>query len=431
MASATFKSLPVPIAQLSLAAVLKCGQSFRWSILTPDDLVTGTTFDSVEYRFCLKDRVVCLRQSSDTLYYRSAFPDPLPSSDILLQRDNETLLWLRDYFQLKLDLVVLYKQWAAKDKVFASFQSRFEGIRILRQDPWENLISFICSSNNNISRISKMVQNLCIHYSPPLLSLSHPFKPSEMMEYHPFPPPSALATPAVGLHLRSLGFGYRANFIQRTAEMLVDTHGSTLGAESRESSELWLQKLRLSTTSEAREELLKFVGVGRKVADCVLLMSLDKAEVVPVDTHVYQIAVKHYGLKSSKGKANMTPKLYDELSSKFFKIWGEHAGWAHTILFTADLKSFANYGLPNPSSSSSAMNSPSPTKKRKAVALLDTNGEIPTPESLTPVSSQMCKVEAKLELVDVALSNTLHAFPKTGELNMVERVKRRKRGMRS
>ena len=100
-----------------------------------------------------------------------------------------------------------------------------------------------------------------------------------MNTYHPFPPPSALCGSGIGLELRSLGFGYRANYIQRTAQMLVDTHG--LGTplpqnNFREASEIWLGQLRNLGTRAAREELLKFVGVGRKVADCILLMSLDK-----------------------------------------------------------------------------------------------------------------------------------------------------------
>lgn len=143
---------------------------------------------------------------------------------------------------------------------------------------------FICSSNNNISRISKMVNSLCRYYSQPLVFLAPP--PSSegsvgdqvTQSYHPFPPPSALAAPEVSSVLRSLGFGYRAEFIQRTAEMLVTSHGSKIAQGSCEASEAWLMTLRDVNTSEAREELLKFVGVGRKVADCILLMSLDKVQ---------------------------------------------------------------------------------------------------------------------------------------------------------
>jgi len=106
----------------------------------------------------------------------------------------------------------------------------------------------------------------------------HPFNPTEVLTYHPFPPPSALAVPGVALQLRSLGFGYRADYIQRTAQMLVETHvGHALSdPDSSVDPEIWLRQLRESTTAEAREELLKFIGVGRKVADCILLMSLDK-----------------------------------------------------------------------------------------------------------------------------------------------------------
>lgn len=130
----------IPQQQLTLAAVLKCGQSFRWSILPlPQDDTTGTH----EYRLCLRDRVVCLRQSLDTLYYRAEYPDLQPTSPQLAIRDAETLSWLKDYFQLDIDLVQLYDQWAARDKVFARFRDRFSGIRILRQDPWENVVSYV------------------------------------------------------------------------------------------------------------------------------------------------------------------------------------------------------------------------------------------------------------------------------------------------
>jgi len=167
----------------------------------------------------------------------------------------------------------------------------------------------------------------------------HIVTPTETVEteaYHPFPPPSVLAAPEVASTLRDLGFGYRANFIQKTAKMLVDEHGiSDCSKHPEEPAERWLAGLRDLSTDEARTGLLKLMGVGRKVADCVLLMSLDKREVVPVDTHVHQIAHKHYGVRMSSpakgGKVTMTPKLYDEVSTKLAEVWGEYAGWAHSV----------------------------------------------------------------------------------------------------
>ncbi|PBK78309.1 DNA glycosylase [Armillaria solidipes] len=379
---AGFQALPLPLIQLSLAAVLKCGQSFRWSILplpTPSD----STIPAQEYRLCLRDRVVCLRQSQTALFYRSAFPDPQPSPTQLQLREAETLLWLNDYFQLDIDLSKLYDEWAARDTVFSGVKERFGGIRMLRQDPWENLISFICSSNNNISRITKMVQSLCKQYSPALLSLLDP-SGHETHTYHPFPPPSVLAAPSVTATLRSLGFGYRAGYIQKTAQILVDAHGTT--EAGREPSELWLESLRGLATADARAELLKLMGVGRKVADCILLMSLDKKEVIPVDTHVHQIAIKHYGFKGSlKGKSPMTPKLYEDVNSKLVNVWGDYAGWAHSVLFTSDLKSFASYGVQDPTPSSPAKGS----KRSRVESVLPTPPTTPLPSPLKRKASSV------------------------------------------
>lgn len=140
-----FQALPLPLAQLSLAAVLKCGQSFRWSI---HPLVLSPTPDPAtpthEYRICLRDRVVCLRQSSDTLYWKHVSP-PVVGTHITVEKEKEaeTLAWLRDYFQLDIDLLKLYDDWSERDPVFARLRARFEGIRMLRQDPWENLVSCV------------------------------------------------------------------------------------------------------------------------------------------------------------------------------------------------------------------------------------------------------------------------------------------------
>ena len=141
---AGFYALPLPIMQLSLAAVLKCGQSFRWSVLElPSDSAAPACHLPHEYRLCLKDRVVCLRQSTEHLFYRSVFPQATLTDTASKLKDAETLLWLRDYFQLDVDLMKLYREWAERDQVFLKLQDRFAGIRMLRQDPWENLVSYV------------------------------------------------------------------------------------------------------------------------------------------------------------------------------------------------------------------------------------------------------------------------------------------------
>lgn len=118
-----------------------------------------------------------------------------------------------------------------------------------------------------------MVQSLCTEFSPPLVTCTPPAASNEEspeVTYHAFPPPYKLAHPDVAPRLRKLGFGYRAEYIQRTAQLLCEEYQDPLA---------FLGSLRKVDVEEARVQLLKLHGVGPKVADCVLLMSLDKAGV--------------------------------------------------------------------------------------------------------------------------------------------------------
>jgi N-glycosylase/DNA lyase len=130
-----FKGVPLSISQLRLSIVLKCGQSFRWQKLEDPQLPDPA---SIEWRLALQDRVVCLRQTPEILYYRAAFR---PDSGIeRMETQDSTLAWLRDYFQLDVDLVEVFSR--VDDPIFQRAVRRFDGgIRMLRQDPWENLVS--------------------------------------------------------------------------------------------------------------------------------------------------------------------------------------------------------------------------------------------------------------------------------------------------
>merc|ERR1719320_712287 len=160
---------------------------------------------------------------------------------------------------------------------------------MLRQDPVENIFAFICSSNNNIQRISGMVENMCTKYGKPVATVVTP-EGDEGSEpgskcYYAFPEIEALVEcgPTLESDLRGLGFGYRAGYIAKTAQQLKDLGGRT-----------YLETVRGMPYSEAKSELLKLSGVGPKVADCILLMSLDQPSSVPVDTHMFQIAADKY-----------------------------------------------------------------------------------------------------------------------------------------
>lgn len=176
--------------------------------------------------------------------------------------------------------------------------------------------------------------------------------------FHDFPSPEALKGDDVESRLRALGFGYRAKYIAQTARAVADerppewldslSNPSNPNLRPNPASKSEDEPQRLGDYKEAREQLLSLAGVGPKVADCVCLMGLGWGEAVPVDTHVWNIARRDYGFGKKggggggKGQATtMSRALYDAVGDHFRELWGEYAGWAHSVLFTADLKAFA------------------------------------------------------------------------------------------
>ncbi|KAL2014552.1 hypothetical protein VTN00DRAFT_2077 [Thermoascus crustaceus] len=363
-----WRKLPVSLSELCINTTLRCGQSFRWQKLPDDD----------EWRCVLRGRILSLKQDPTHLYYRAYFP-PKPSSsseaqaaaalptppssnapsraeskaasDSADQSNNnndalldETLSLIKHYFNLSSNLTQLYSEWSAVDPNFKMRAPQFTGIRILCQDAWEALIAFICSSNNNIARISQMVEKLCVNYGPHIGTV-------DGRAYHDFPTPAALAVEGVEARLRGLGFGYRAKYIYQTAVMV-----------EKEREKGWLDSLRNPESPafgvepapggemrpegrqgyrEAHEKLLELQGVGPKVADCVCLMGLGWGEAVPVDTHVWQIAQRDYKFGKG-GNKTLNKATYDAVGNHFRKLWGKEAGWAHSVLFTADLRAFSD-----------------------------------------------------------------------------------------
>lgn len=188
------------------------------------------------------------------------------------------------------------------------------------------------------------MEKLCTHYGPLLGHLDS--KP-----YHDIPPASALTSPKVEAHLRTLGFGYRAKYLHQTAVMVSQQHdpgwldslrnpeAPLLGVESSDAGEM-LPGGR-EGYRRAHGELLALQGVGPKVADCVCLMGLGWGDAVPVDTHVWQIAQRDYKFGRGRKEISLTKATYDAVGDKFRGLWGKEAGWAHSVLFAADLRAFS------------------------------------------------------------------------------------------
>lgn len=208
------------------------------------------------------------------------------------------------------------------------------GMRVLRQDPLECLLSFICSSNNNVARIAGMIGRLREEFGSPMAVGAAGIGRDTPLRLFSFPTLEQLSA-ASEERLRELGFGYRAKFVTKTVSKLrSEEFGGTA----------WLERLRglpqsAENVKSVRTELQRLDGVGPKVADCVALFALDRRGAIPVDTHVWQIACRDFDRQLLDAKS-LTPAVYDRVGDLFRERYGEYAGWAHCLLFAAELPLF-------------------------------------------------------------------------------------------
>ena len=177
------------------------------------------------------------------------------------------------YFDLEGDYGSYIDSINPKDTYLQNAASLGWGIRILRQDLWEMIVSFLISQQNNIARIRRCIENLCETYGERKIT-------AEGKTYFAFPRPEALANlPEDGL--KECNLGYRSKYVVRTARSIV-------------SGEIKLECIEKMNYAKAKEELLKLFGVGEKVADCICLFALHHLESFPVDTHINQALAAHY-----------------------------------------------------------------------------------------------------------------------------------------
>ena len=277
---------------------------------------------------------VALRNCGQTAHFAGLLPSASPAADEAV---------LRDYLQLEPSLAELYRDWAEGCGRMRKIARSLPGVRVLRQDPFECLVSFVCSSNNNVKRIRLILDRIRRRYGSYLCSLRReqgewqvlrecpepsalPEDPDEVIHLYSFPDAATLAA-ASEEELRALGAGYRARYITGTAKMLL----------SRPKD--WLLDLRQADRRLVQSQLLQLPGVGRKVADCVALFALDQTEAVPVDTHVWDIALRDYDA-SLRSRKSLTPAVYEAVGDVFRARFPRHTGWAHSVLFAAELPEF-------------------------------------------------------------------------------------------
>jgi len=209
--------------------------------------------------------------------------------------------YFANFFDLDYDYAKAKKE-LSKNKLMANSISHGEGIRIAKADKFEIIIEFIISANNNIKRIKKIVENLC---------MVGKLKEDEFGSYHAFPTPEELAMQSDDWYA-SLGAGYRAPYIKETAEFISKTDLTEIGKLSSEELYKWILSLK---------------GVGPKVASCILLFGFGRKEYFPVDTWLEQVYYNHF----DAGKKNRK-----QIQEYFEHLFGENSGLAQQYLFYAE-----------------------------------------------------------------------------------------------
>ena len=224
---------------------------------------------------------------------------------------------IHNFFRFDDDFQGIKKQ-LSKDRVMKKAINNFPGMRILRQDPFQCYISFIVSSNSNIPNIQTRLQKLCQKFGEKMII--------DKNEFFLFPKPEKLANASIN-EIAKCGLGYRTKYVKKAA---IAVNKGMIDFSS----------LKKQDYQEARDSLCQVFGIGKKVADCILLFSLDKLEAVPLDRWVLRILQKYYSKEFQISTKTITEKTYDDLHNKIVEHFGKYAGYGQQFLFKNERESF-------------------------------------------------------------------------------------------
>jgi N-glycosylase/DNA lyase len=284
------------VRDYDLAATLNSGQVFRWQ-------QNGNTWAGV-----VGENFAQLTQAENGIIAETASP--------IGQLD-----WLRNFLQINTNLAAVLKTFP-DDAPMRNAVRACRGLRLLRQEPWECLASFILSSTKQIVQIRQIVALLCECFGQPVEFPSGGLRPSQLLEngnaspvtdrrHNCFPPPQRIAR-ATEAELRACKMGFRAPNLLATARQITE-------------GKIHLEKIREMNHTEARAELMKLPGVGGKIADCVLLFAYGFDSAFPVDIWIERALQQLYF-----SRRHASEKRLRHFASTHF---GPHAGYAQQYLF--------------------------------------------------------------------------------------------------
>ncbi len=260
--------------------IFECGQCFRWN-----------KQENNSYTGIVKNNVINVKKENERVIFTGNCNEDIKTICI-------------DYFDLNKNYENIKTELSKIDNYLANSIKYGNGIRILHQDLWETLISFIISANNNIPRIKTIIERISKTYGNKLIF--------QDKEYYTFPTPEELANVTVQ-DFRNLGLGFRDVRVYETVQKTLR-------------KEIDLEQLEKEKDAETlRNKLLEIPGVGLKVADCIMLFSLKKYEVFPVDVWVRRVISELY-FENVEQKPQIIQKFAKEQ-------YGNLAGLAQQYLF--------------------------------------------------------------------------------------------------
>lgn len=242
----------------NLKYTLECGQCFRWKNYSIDDNIIED-----EYIGVIEDRVIRIKQVEDMLYIYSNSRENL----------EEVVTY---YFDLNSNYNDIEKTISKVDENVFTAVKNSTGIRILNQAPFETLISYIISANNNIPRISRSVNDISRKYGKKITF--------ENNDYYLFPTVEELED-ITEEEFRRCGVGFRARYIKHTVEDIL-------------TDKISLYDLQNYSNEDMKKKLLTLQGVGPKVADCIMLFAYDRKDIFPIDVWVKRVMEKLYFKKN-------------------------------------------------------------------------------------------------------------------------------------
>jgi N-glycosylase/DNA lyase len=296
----------ISCSDLNLYITLTCGQTFRWGLYENGEFKYAKTDRDGFIWGIVYDNLLGLKQEGDYLFYK-ALRDKfyIPQMNDMMNIEN----FIYFYFKFDKNTDELYRIME-KDKVLSKALD-YRGIRILRQEPFETAVTFIFSAQNTVHNISK-----CVFLLSKKLS----------KDFFQFPKPEVIANSNLN-DLKGLPVRFENRILTAIEFSRLILNGFNL------------YNLKNLSYEIAHEKLIAIKGIGRKIADCILLFSLDFDDAFPIDVHIKNVVFKFYfdQLKLKENK-NLTDKDYRIISQFFRKKYGSWSGWVQEYLYVLSRK---------------------------------------------------------------------------------------------